>query len=86
MKAAKQTASLGKDGKQIADTDMAEQLRNLQHSEADIEQHDHKRSATLNSDRNHTKSLREGRSKPHKTVRDSNSKTGHKRKRKQGVK
>lgn len=80
LKAAKQAASLGSEGKLIPDTDMAEQLASFRNSEADLVQPDGK-SQKRSHDGKRVKSLREGRTKPHRHVKESNS--VHKRKRKQ---
>lgn len=80
LKAAKKSATLGVDGKLIPDEEMADRLTHLQDSDADIDQPEHK---VQGSHGRRVKSLRENRSKPHKVARESSSKSGHKRKRKQ---
>jgi len=86
LRAAKSAAALGADGKGISDTGMADQLSNLQNGEPSGQQSEQAvgRKGRM-SEGKHVKSMRESRSKPHRTGKDhsSISKSGHKRKRKQ---
>jgi hypothetical protein len=86
LKAARKAALLGAEGKAIPDTEMAEQLPNVQKSEATGQQSDqvNGRKGRM-AEGKHVSSMREGRSKPHKTRKDSSSTSGHKRKRKHGA-
>ncbi len=85
LKAARKAALLGVDGKAVSDTEMAEQLPNVQSGEATGQQSDrvNGRKGRM-AEGKHVSSMREGRSKPHRTGKDSSSKSGHKRKRKHG--
>ena len=86
LKAARKAALAGAEGKAIPDTEMAEQLPNVQSSEAARQKSEqvNGRKGRM-AEGKHVSSMREGRSKPHKTRKDSSSKSGHKRKRKQGA-
>jgi len=86
LKAARKAALLGAEGKAIPDTEMAEQLTNVQSSEATGQQSDqvNGRQGRM-AEGKHVSSMREGRSKPHRTRKDSSSKSGHKRTRKHGA-
>lgn len=85
MKAARKAALLGVEGKAVTDKEMAKQLPNVQSSESTGQQSDqvNGRKGRM-AERKHVSSMREGRSKHHKTRKDSSSKSGHKRKRKHG--
>jgi len=85
LKAARKAALLGAEGKSMPDTEMAEQLPNVQSGEAVRQKSDqvNGRKGRM-AEGKHVSSMREGRSKPHKTRKDSSSKSGHKRKRKHG--
>ena len=80
LTAARKIASLGADGKVIPDSDMAEQLTNLQCNEDDVDHIEKKRPGRrIKSLR---EGMREGRSKPHQAELDNTSKSVRKRKRK----
>ena len=85
LKAAKNATTLGADGKLIADSEMAERLVNLQNGNIDaaVDELEQRSSKPGGSDGKRVTSLREGRRKPHKIARESNAKSGHKRKRRQ---
>lgn len=85
LKAAEKAATLGADGKLTSDTEMAEQLINLQNGNIDaaIVELKQRGSKAQTSDGKRVTSLRESRRKPHKVPRESGTKTGHKRKRRQ---
>ena len=85
LKAAKKGALLGAEGKAVPDTETAEQVPSVQSSEATGQQSDqvNGRRGRM-AEGKHVSSMREGRSKPHRTGKDSSSKSGHKRKRKHG--
>ncbi|DBA81136.1 TPA: hypothetical protein ACH3X2_007105 [Trebouxia sp. C0005] len=87
LKAARKAALLGAEGKAIPDTEEAEQLPNVQRCEATGQQSDqlNGRKGRM-AEGKHVSSMREGRSKPHRTGKDSSSKSGHKRKRRHGSK
>lgn len=85
LKTARNAALVGAEGKANSDTEMAEQHPNVQSSEATGQQSDqvNGRKGRM-AEGKHVSSMREGRSKPHRTGKDSSSKSGHKRKRKHG--
>ncbi|DBA92455.1 hypothetical protein WJX77_001854 [Trebouxia sp. C0004] len=86
LKAARKAALLGAAGKAIPDTEMAEQIPNIQRSDATEQQSDqvNGRKGRM-AEGQQVFSMRESRNKPHRTGKDSSSKSGHKRKRKPGV-
>ena len=85
LKAAKKATTLGADGKLIPDSEMAERLAHLQNGSinAAIDEPEQRGSKSRVSDGKVVTSLREGRKKSHKHPRESRSKSGHKRKRRQ---
>lgn len=86
LKAARKAALAGAEGKAVSVTEMAEQHPNVQSSEAARQKSEqvNGRKGRM-AEGKHVSSMREGRSKPHNTRKDSSSKSGHKRKRKHGA-
>ena len=85
LQAAKKAVTLGANGTLIPDSEMAEQLVNLQNGNIDaaVDELGQGGSKSCISGGKRVTSLREGRRKPHKTPRESSSKSGQKRKRRQ---
>lgn len=85
LKAAKEAATLGADGKLTSDSEMAERLINLQNGNIDaaIDELEQRGSKAQASDGKRVTSLRESRRRPHRVPRESSAKSGHKRKRRQ---